>query len=216
MSAFARIRALAYVFAPARSLASARAFALAFALACALALAALVAVPAAWAEEGPDPSNQVNPQQLPDSSFIYDTSISELETADSYLDGQTVQVTGEVVGDRINAELDFDHCWITLEATDGSFAEVPVLTTLAATSVIDTYGAYGKRGTVLQVRGTFNLSCPDHAGLSDLHASHVSLVSKGAAVREAPDALRFVPGVLLVLAGLALVLVFRHMRESRR
>ncbi|WP_172136478.1 hydrolase [Adlercreutzia sp. ZJ473] len=193
-----------------------RTFVLALALACVLAFAGAPAAPAAWAEEGPDPSNQVNLQQLPDSSFIYDTSISELETADSYLDGQTVQVIGEVVGDRIHAELDPDHCWITLEATDGSFAEVPVLATTAATSVIDTYGAYGKRGTVLQVRGTFNLSCPDHAGLSDLHASHVSLVSKGSDMREAPDALQFVPGALLLAAGLALVLAFRRMRESRR
>ena len=31
---------------------------------------------------------------------------------------------------------------------------------------IDTFGAYGKTGTTLQVRGTFHLVCPEHEGLS--------------------------------------------------
>ena len=34
--------------------------------------------------------NLINIQQLPDSSFIYDTSLEDLAGADSYYDGQTV------------------------------------------------------------------------------------------------------------------------------
>lgn len=170
----------------------------------------------AFAEEGVDPENQLNEKQLPDSSFIYDTSISDLDTADSYLDGQTVQITGEVVGDRIHAELDADHCWITLEATDGSYAEMAVFATMAATSVIDTYGAYGKHGTTLQVRGTFNLSCSEHEGVTDLHADHVAMVSKGYVQGDQFDAWSFAPGGVLTVVGLALIVVFYRMRESRR
>ena len=185
-----------------------------------LLAAALLALPTlAWADEGDgevDPENRINTQQLPDSSFIYDASISDLEKADSYMDGQTVQVVGEVVGDRINAELDSDHCWLTLEATDGSHSEVTVYATMAASRLVDTYGAYGKRGTVLQVRGTFNLACPDHEGLTDLHVDHVSVVSKGVQEPDEFDALKFVPGVALIVVGAALVLVFFRMRESRR
>lgn len=185
---------------------------LAFALAC-----ALLAVPAlAWADDEVNPNNLVNPQQLPDSSFIYDASISDLEKADSYMDGQTVQVVGEVVGDRINAELDSEHCWLTLEAVDGSYSEVSAYVTSAAARLVDTYGAYGKRGTVLQVRGTFNLACPEHEGLSDLHADHVSVVSKGSQDPDEFAALKFVPGAALLLAGLASMVVFFRMRESRR
>lgn len=188
----------------------------AFLLALVLAVALVVPSPA-WADdESVDPGNLVNPQQLPDSSFIYDASISDLEKADSYMDGQTVQVTGEVVGDRINAELDSDHCWLTLQATDGSYAEVTVFVTTAAAGLVDTFGAYGKRGTVLQVRGTFNLACDEHEGLTDLHADHVSVVSSGAVEPDEFNALKFVPGAVLLVVGLVLVLVFFRMRESRR
>ncbi len=160
--------------------------------------------------------NQLNPQQLPDSSFIYDTSISDLESADAYLDQQTVQVTGEVVGDRIHAELDAGHCWILLQAVDGSNAAVSVYMSTSAADLIDTYGAYGRTGTVLQVRGTFNLACRDHEGLSDLHADPVSVVSKGFEQLDEFDPAAMVPGVVMMAIGVVLILVFYRMRESRR
>ncbi|MDO4290860.1 MAG: hydrolase [Eggerthellaceae bacterium] len=194
----------------ARAAAAALAFAIVFAL-------AVFAFPcAAWGEEGPSADNQLNVQQLPDSSFIYDASISDLDEADSYLDGQTVQITGEVVGDRINAELDSSHCWITLEAIDGSHSEMGVFVSKTSTSLIDTYGAYGKRGTVLQVRGTFNLACSEHEGVTDLHVDHVSVVSKGSETPDAFNPMDFVPGIVLTLAGGVLIVVFFRLRESRR
>ena len=73
------------------------------ALAFALALPAFACPQAAFADEPAEGDNAVNVTQLPDSSFIYDTSITDLSTADTYYDKQTVQVTGEVVGDRITA-----------------------------------------------------------------------------------------------------------------
>lgn len=160
--------------------------------------------------------NLVNPQQMPDSSFIYDTSIADLDKADSYLDGQTVQITGEVVGDRINAELDSDHCWLMLEAIDGSYAEMAVYVPQQVADVVDTYGAYGKRGTVLQVRGTFNLACDEHEGLSDLHVDHYSVVSRGSEEKEPFDVMKFVPGAVLCLLGGVAVFAFYRMRERQR
>lgn len=186
------------------------------------ALAALALVAActgpAWAAEGDEASdpNTVNPQQMPDSSFIYDTSIADLYSADSYLNNQTVQVVGEVVGDRINAEFDSANCWIALQAVDGSNADIPVFMTKEASRAIDRYGAYGVRGTTLQVRGIFHLTCPEHDGLTDLHADHVSVVKKGEDLREAPDPSRFVPGALAIALGLVLIVVFYRLRESQR
>lgn len=104
--------------------------------------------------------NLVNPQQKPDSSFIYDTSISALQGADSYLNDQTVQVTGEVIGDRIRAEFDPGYSWIVLQGSDRVHSEIPVFMDTESTEIIDTYGAYGRKGTTLQVRGTFHLICP--------------------------------------------------------
>ncbi len=174
------------------------------------------AAPAAPAEVDLGSENYLNPQQTPDSSFIYDTSIEEIAAADSYMNGQTVQVRGEVVGDRINAELDPGHCWITLQALTASDNTVSVFMSKSLSDSIDVYGAYGRMGTTLQVRGTFNLACIDHEGLSDIHAEHASVVKKGRIVQQAPDAGMFVLGVVLVLAGLALAFAFWRMRESRR
>lgn len=183
-----------------------------------LFLACVLPGATAWAAEGdgaPGP-NEVNPQQMPDSSFIYDTSIADLSSADSYLNNQTVQVVGEVVGDRINAEFDLANCWIALQAVDGSNADVPVFMARESSKAIDRYGAYGVRGTTLQVRGTFHLTCPEHDGLTDLHADHVSVVKKGEDLREPLDPHRFVPGAVMVLLGVVLIIVFYRLRESQR
>ncbi|MCI2240958.1 hydrolase [Adlercreutzia faecimuris] len=184
-----------------------------------LAAALLLAGMPAWAAEGDEAGpgdNAVNPQQMPDSSFIYDTSIADLYSADSYLNNQTVQVVGEVIGDRINAEFNAPNCWIALQAVDGSGADIPVFTTKVATKAIDRYGAYGVRGTTVQVRGTFHLTCPEHEGLTDLHADHLSVVKKGEDLPDELDPTRFIPGAVMVGLGLVLILVFYRLWESQR
>ena len=83
---------------------------------CAVTLAfACLPLASAYAE---DDDNVVDEQQLPDSSFVYDTSIMALAGANSSFDNQTVQVVGEVIGDAINADWDGSHKWVTLFARD--------------------------------------------------------------------------------------------------
>lgn len=166
---------------------------------------------------GTAPDNKLNVSQLPDSSFIYDITIKELASADSYMDGQTVQVTGEVVGDRILSERDSANCWIMLQSSDeGNDSEVAVYMPVTASESIDTYGAYGKRGTTLQVRGTFNLACKDHQGASDLHSESVAVVSRGSVEEMEFSFMRLVPGLVLLLVGSLLLIVFDIMRERQR
>lgn len=118
--------------------------------------------------DGEGDSNLINPQQRPDSSFIYDSSIIDLSNADSYYDKQTVQITGEAVGDIIDAR--DGMVWVTLaEASNSNNASVSVLMTRESASHIDTLGRYGTTGTMLQVRGVFHLACPEDQGLSDVH-----------------------------------------------
>lgn len=166
--------------------------------------------------EGVNEDNLVNPQQKPDSSFIYDTSISALQGADSYLNDQTVQVTGEVIGDRIRAEFDPGYSWIVLQGSDRVHSEIPVFVETESTEVIDTYGAYGRKGTTLQVRGTFHLICPEHEGLTDLHASAVTFVEKGSVTEQPFDIGAFLPGLMLVAVGFIMLIVFHQMREGQR
>lgn len=181
-----------------------------------IALASQAPVSGEVAEVEDAPSNLIDVNQRPDSSAIYDTLISDLAQADSYYNGQTVQVTGEAVGDRINATLSGDYHWITLQATDRSYAQVTVYMSEESSSAIDTFGMYGKTGSEVQVRGVFNLACDEHEGLSDLHAEYVSVVKRGS---EAPDEFelnRFLPGFVLCVVAALLGVAYYWLRERRR
>lgn len=176
------------------------------------------APPAAYADEDDGAGdNEVNTQQLPDSSFIYDTSIAALGSADAYYDNQTVQVVGEVIGDSIREGLDNRHKWITLAANEkDSTSTVSVSMTAEQAAKIDTYGKYGTTGTKLQVRGTFHLVCTEHEGLTDLHADIVTVVEKGKHHEDEFDVNAFVPGAIATALGLALMGVFYYLRERQR
>ncbi|WP_245864872.1 hydrolase [Eggerthella timonensis] len=183
-------------------------------LAAALCLVLALSV-AAYADEPAEGDNAVNTQQLPDSSFIYDTSIIDLSGADAYYDNQTVQVTGEVIGDSIRAGVSGRHQWITL-SSQGDSATISVYMSNESAAKIDTFGKYGTTGTTLQVRGTFHLVCADHEGLSDLHAEAVTVVAPGEQHPDTFDFRAFVPGIIAVVAGLVLLGVFYWLRERQR
>lgn len=168
-------------------------------------------------QESQNVNNKLNFSQLPDSSFIYDVSIEEVANADSYMEDQTVQVVGEVVGDRIfSSDDNDDSCWITLQSTEKTDAVVSVYMKRAAAEAIDTFGSYGKRGTLLQVRGNFNLACRDHHGTSEIHAENVAVVQKGKVETIPFDIQRLLPGVILVLIGSALMLLYNILGERQR
>ncbi len=186
-------------------------------LALSLLLAALVAVPAfAWADdEGQAKSNRVYVNQLPDSSFLYQTSIADLAKADSYYEGQTVLVQGEVVGDRINDEMQSGNCWITLQDSEAANPSVvSVFMTIEQSSVIDSYGHFGMKGTELQVRGTFHLECSEHQGMSDIHVEELSALASGESERPQVNISILVAGIVAVVAGLALLYVYYKKREG--
>ncbi len=186
-------------------------------LALALLLAALLAAPAfAWADdEGQAKSNRVYVNQLPDSSFLYQTSIADLAKADSYYEGQTVLVQGEVVGDRINDEMQSGNCWITLQDSEAANPSVvSVFMTIEQSSVIDSYGHFGMKGTELQVRGTFHLECSEHQGMSDIHVEELSALASGESERPQVSISILVAGIVAVVAGLALLYVYYKKREG--
>lgn len=164
-----------------------------------------------------DPNNQVNPQQMPDSSFLYDTSIAELATADPYMNNQTVQVVGEAIGDIIAAGDGPQYVWVMVqEKVDNDYPQISVIMTRTQADLIDHLGRYGVRGTTLQVRGTFHLTCPDHDGLTDLHAESVTVVSRGTESLPPLELKQFVPGAVLFLVAGVLLLIFRRLQEGQR
>ena len=160
--------------------------------------------------------NYVDPAQAADNSFIYDTSIASLAQEASFHDGQVVQIIGEVVGDRIAAS-EQGHYWITIEAEEANdSSSISAYVTESQTEKIDRYGRYGVVGTRVQVRGVYHQACIDHDGLADIHVSTLEVVSPGS---ETPDTLvmrEFLPGIILIAVGLALVALFRIVRERMR
>lgn len=186
---------------------------------CSCVLAAvLLCTGVAWADEGQEsskPNNHVYVNQLSDSSFLYQTTIADLAQADSYYEGQTVFVQGEVVGDRINDEMQPDNCWVTLQDDDpANPSVVSVFLTMEQAKNIDTYGGYGVTGTTLQVRGTFHLDCREHQGMSDIHVEEVSALAAGSENKPGMDPKLFGLGIVSVLAGLALLALYQSKREG--
>ena len=160
-----------------------------------------------------DEDNLINEGQVSDNSFLYDAAIADLAEADSYYDGQTVQVTGEAVGEAIYA--DGKHSWISLLDT-GSDSSVAVYMPNYDLGKIDVYGAYDKTGTTLRVQGVYHLACPEHDGESDIHATVVNVAALGAVRSESVDMQDFLPGIILTAAGALLTALFWRMRERSR
>lgn len=163
--------------------------------------------------ETDDPNNKVYVNQLSDSSFLYETAIADLAEADSYYEGLTVLVKGEVVGDRVNDEFREDTCWITLQDDEENPSVIAVFMTKDQSSIIDTYGQYGKVGTQLQVRGTYHLECSEHQGMSDIHAEEVSALQKGYEQNPTPNMRTFGIAVVACVIGAALMVAYYVKRE---
>lgn len=191
-----------------------------------LFLAVALCAPLAWADEEELPQatesvdtsgNVVNVNQMPDSSFLYNTDISELSDAESFHDAQMVQVSGEVVGDRINDEADPNLCWIALQSlNENDSSTVSVLMTHEQADLIDRYGNYHVNGTELQVRGMFYLTCPEHEGLSDLHAQEVTVVHAGSDREHTTNPAVLWAAFLAVGIGLLSLFTYRFLRERRK
>ena len=160
--------------------------------------------------------NYVDPAQAADNSFIYDTSIASLAQEASFHDGQVVQVVGEVVGDRIAANTP-DHYWITIEAEEkNDSSSISAYVSETQIEVIDRYGRYGVVGTRVQARGVYHQACDEHDGLADIHVTSLEVSRAG---YDTPDAFvmrEFLPGFVLIAVGLALVVLFRIVRERSR
>ena len=161
--------------------------------------------------------NTLHLNQLPDSTFLYDTDIAEIVHADTYLDGQTVQIRGEVVGDLIKDEADPNRCWIVVQDNNELNPNaVTALITNEQAAVIDSLGSYDTQGTTVQIRGTFNLECIDHEGLSDIHAEEVTLVAQGSEVQHRINPAILAAGVVAVALGLILLAIYSIARERQR
>ncbi|MDO5042283.1 MAG: hypothetical protein Q4D92_02090 [Slackia sp.] len=169
-------------------------------------------VPSALEADG----NEINDGQVSDTSFLYDAAIADLAGADSYYDGQIVQVRGEAVGEAIRMTgISEGFVWVTLADVESN-SSVSVVMRKSDAERIDTYGAYGKTGSQVRVQGTFNLACSEHEGESDIHATSVTIEEKGFAHPDGFDIHAFFPGLAALVFGAFLMVMFWYVRERSR
>jgi hypothetical protein len=140
-----------------------------------------------------------------------DTTIVGLTNAGRQLDGQNVTFQGEVVGDILNAEKGYR--WLMLQ--DGG-ATISVLVAEHEIAKVTHLGRYGQIGTRLEITGTFRVDCPDHDGLTDVHANRVVVIDEGFETESGFVVRELEIGGLLVLVGLCLLVLHWRLRERTR
>lgn len=152
--------------------------------------------------EKPKLDNTVNPSISNDSSFIYDTTISELTSATANMDGETVQIKGEAIGEIRACDFDDSHYWVTLqEEVEGNYSTAMIYVSDITKNLIDAYGKYAQKGTILQIRGEFHVSCNEHDGLSDIHAVAAEKVQSGQNMVATITPSDYMWGFLFLLVG---------------
>ena len=160
--------------------------------------------------------NVIDEGQLADNSFLYDAQIGDLASADSYYDRQTVQVTGEVVGDAVNvAGGKPGRVWIVLRDPK-SGATVPIIISKEDAEKIDTFGRYGAAGTTLRIKGTYYLDDIEQQGESDIHATKVVVVSEGGRHSDLIVVSAFKMPLIAIALGAALTFLHWYLRERNR
>ncbi|MBQ9691006.1 MAG: hypothetical protein IJV62_02735 [Eggerthellaceae bacterium] len=158
--------------------------------------------------------NSISASLQADNSFLFDVEISDLNGADVYYDGQVVRITGEAVGEAVHGIFGIGTgSWVTLydEKSDSS---IIVFMSDADAAKIDTFGGYGKRGSIVQVQGVFYIDCLDHQSESDIHATSVSILEHG--TQEEDIWSSEYTTILAIAAGIATVMGFVYWRLRER
>ena len=126
------------------------------------------------------------------------TSTDMIEQA-AALDGQTVTYSGEVIGDIMRRG---DNAWINV--SDGNNAIGVWIPTDWITDV-HTAGRYAEQGDEVRITGVFHRACREHGGDLDLHATQITLLSKGFETAHAVEPTRIVLAVILTLAAIGVL-----------
>lgn len=121
------------------------------------------------------------------------------------LDGQTVTIQGEVVGDVM---MRGDFGWINVGDATG---DVGVWAPAESLRKVQYAGRYHAKGDIVRVTGVFHRADPEHGGDLDIHAGQVEVVEAGGPVSR-PRGQERLPWALASLTGaLALgVVVWRR------
>lgn len=134
--------------------------------------------------------------------------VNDLIEQAAKLDGQTVTVEGEVVGDRM---IRGDHGWINISDPTG---DIGLWAPASVLQQVDQVGRYKSRGDRIQARGQFHRACPEHGGDLDIHVESLTVVGQGGPIDRAvrPQRLWWALGALAAGGGTAFAFRLRTRR----
>ena len=139
---------------------------------------------------------------VPGSASSDPSGINDLVGNPSEYNGQTITLTGEVIGERMVRQ---DGCWINM--SDGSNA-IGIWISKSETDRIHVYGDYKHTGDTVTVTGVFYESCPAHGGEPDVHSSRLIVKDTGEERTESISVEKILLAVGVVSAALILFLIY--------
>ncbi len=140
-----------------------------------------------------------------------DSTVRELQSATSRMDGDYVKITGEVVGYAVKA--DSRHVWLNVQDDTGAVISVYASRSLA--KEVSTFGGYAATGDMVEIKGVYNQACKRHAGELEIHATSLALMQAGAPAEHTADYTLALTGVLMLLISFILVVAERLWRGER-
>ncbi|WP_373484420.1 hypothetical protein [Acetobacterium sp.] len=125
------------------------------------------------------------------------------------MDGQTVTVTGEAIGEAMERG---NHAWVNIN--DGTNA-MGIWMPLDDAQSIKVFGNYKHIGDQLQVTGVFNQACAQHGGDVDIHSDSIAVVTPGYATVAVVSSQKIIIGIVLVFLALVFGLIyFKFIKKS--
>jgi len=134
---------------------------------------------------------------------------AELVAIDRNLDGATVTIVGEAIGEDLRAG--GDHRWVNV-MLDGT--AVGVWMTNAEAATIEHFGDHSMRGDMLEVTGVVNIGCDTHGGEFDVHAERVEVTGRGAPIDHPLEPWKAVVGGIGLAIALLEARMFRVLRDQ--
>ena len=140
------------------------------------------------------------------------SSISELLSASSRMDGDKVSISGEVVG--YAAKAGTGHSWLNIQDQEGKVISVYVRNSLAER--VGTFGKYGTQGDKVELSGVYHRACPAHAGELEIHAVSLNVKVEGCPVYHEVSPELGIAGIVMLGMAAVVLLVERLLRGRSR
>lgn len=123
-------------------------------------------------------------------------NINQLIENAKVMDGKTVVVQGEAIGEALERG---NNAWVNIN--DGTNA-IGIWLKLEEANKIKVFGDYLNIGDKVKVTGVFNRACVEHGGDMDIHAISIEVVENGYPVKEKVPSQKIAIGIILVVVTL--------------